>query len=390
MRKRYFLLVSIGALIWNHNSYVSSAALSYDSETEYTKHKEVTKEYFSGKSRNQIVKTTLATLNAELANAKTPLSKISLDKMTSRRRIMLIKQITNIITGYVGDNDYFEDYTYKSIVMRKSKFPVKFTLAYYDRSTKAMSEVEIILTHLYSKTQPGNAVITFNGEQPITYSDLRRDLRAGLEKPKKVTSAEFQKIVATTLLHNRKDGSQAAKMVAEVNFLLDFEVARRLTRIDRSSQLADLEKEAEQLILFLDWCGDMGKEGEPSASATEISNAESKLQMLESQITQLKVESGATTKYMKFNSENYDEIPVASSIVALLKLGKDDTVPLENFFTESGEYDGFVVRDPDIRRKGVRRSIRALSGGDHNARSLTKDQIKLAYKETFGEISDTE
>jgi hypothetical protein len=316
MRKKYLLLATLGTFIWNNNSYGASAALSYDSDTEYSLHKEVTKEYFSGKSKNSEIKTTLETLQKELVDKKS-LSEIPLDNMSSRRRIMLIKQITSLIAENVCEEDYFMDELYEGYVMRKSKFPVTFTLAFKDITGKSKNKL-IKLTHLYSKTQPGNAQITLDDRPPITYYKFRQDLLAGLDVPQKITSVEFQKLVAISLAKNRNSNSpNNSGAVAEINFLLDFEVARRLTGIDRPKELVELEKEAEQTILFLDWCGDRGKEGEASASATEISKAEIHLANLEKQIEQLKITLSASKNPVRLDATNYDEIPVASSIVAM-------------------------------------------------------------------------
>jgi hypothetical protein len=364
MRKKYLLLATLGTFIWNNNSYGASVALSYDSDTEYSLHKEVTKEYFSGKSKNSKIKTTLETLQKELVDKK-PLSEIPLDNMSSRRRIMLIKQITSLIAENVCEDDYFMNELYEGYVMRKSKFPVTFSLAFKDKTGNSKNKL-IKLTHQYSKTQPGNAQITFDDRPPIKYCKFRQELLAGLDVPKKITSVEFQKLVAKRLAKDRNSNSpDNSGSVAEINFLLDFEVARRLTGIDKPKELAELEKKAEQIILFLDWCGDMGKEGESSAAAAEISEAEKSLEYLEKQIEELKITLSASRKPAGFDATNYDEIPVAASIVAMLKLGKDGTtVPLEKFFAKGGEYDGLIIRDPDARRRGVRKAIRALRGGD--------------------------
>ena len=61
-------MATLGTFIWSNNSYGASVDLSYDSDVEYSLHKEVTKEYFSGKSKNSEIKNTLETLQKELVD----------------------------------------------------------------------------------------------------------------------------------------------------------------------------------------------------------------------------------------------------------------------------------------------------------------------------------
>lgn len=360
----------------------TSSIEGYSTDEEYAKHQDVSKRFFARLSRKPAVRNAVQKFKTEL-QSRNPLTRISLDGLSSRSRVLLFRELTATLKG--------EEQT------------IPFLL----------NENEFHITLNPTLRQPGDGIVSGIGKHNEVYTVLD------------IYKTSYQKKVAKKLLKARKkiDGSYHHSIphsilshegmtlnLEQLNVLLDFEVARRL-QFTSDHDTAQRDNAGE----YLDYIGDQGKEGEAAGDPQTIAAAEIRYEMYNdfcknitasqkrnTQRAQNQNHSSWKIQYMNSDRDMLDRVPVASAIVGALKLSADadqTELALQDFFHapnkhsagySSGTYSAFEgVPDGGHRSSATKKIIRKYRGGTH-AKPSTKAEIKQDYFSIFGGDSESE
>ena len=187
-----------------------------------------------------------------------------------------------------------------------------------------------------SLRQPGDGIVTTIGQHSEIYEVLHNFTPEYQQKiANKITALRKRKPYHPsnpTLQISVMDGK--ALDLEILNILLDFEVARRLQWVEGEEKLSCFAKEIEYWAKYVDYVGDMGKEGEAAGSEEKNKRAERVLaaqqafydfvtrskQSHEKNLGKDKWRGEDKIKHMISDRSLLDPIPVASAIVGALKL----------------------------------------------------------------------
>lgn len=346
----------------NMGSLADALQEGYSSDTEYARHQKVHERFFRRTTKNETAKAAITIFKGEVTSASN-LSPIDLDGLSSRTRIIMFRQL--IAAALEIKKIDISNTDGKTTVL---SIPLKF------------HGKEFALDLFPTSDQPGNGILTCIGS-------YEKEVHPVIESYKEKAQAKFSKKLtkARTAQHtpgqqdyhpaipnpNLEEDGKKVNLEA-LNLLLDFEVARRL----------------------------IGSQTEENAAHVVVKGATA----MTSPIKQAKNEYAV----------RFDSVPVASSIVGLLKLPQqsktDGTyeVPLESFFDgaiveiagktfRNGKYNAFegsagnpqYFNNPPHRALATKKIIRKLRGGEQ-ATPSTKEQIHQEYLTYFGGASESE
>ena len=368
----------------------------YSSDLEYTRHQEVNKRFFGRLSQKPEVRAAVQRFEAEL-KAKKPLTRISLDELSSRSRILLFRELTGAAQG--------------------EKKAIPFSFYGYDFTINLDPSLR----------QPGNGIVTKIGKHSEIYSVLKAHKTSQKEIAKKLLKArkKTKKGSYNTLIIDPVLSAKSETVDLDMlNILLDFEVARRLQAFSGHDM-----KQQNEAGEYLDYVGDQGKEGEPAGDAESIQTETLRYEMYENLEKNIKTSMTRNTKraqsegwkawkitYMNSDRGILDDVPVASVIVGALKLSlqkKQGELSLQDFFHAPnkyfhaqkkhshaqnknpdeysyGDYSAFEgAPSEDHRGKATKRIIRKFRGGT-KAKHSTSEQLHQELLEVFGGDSESE
>ncbi|MDP3936301.1 MAG: hypothetical protein Q8Q56_04880 [Alphaproteobacteria bacterium] len=346
MKKLLLLLSTVSAIsaadVDGLTSEMGAMAIGYSSDVEYANHQKVHERFFRRATKNTTARAAIDKFAAELS-ASSELSRISLDGLSSRTRIMMLRELIMAAKG------------------TRPSIPLSF------------HGTEFNLDLAPTPDQPGNGILRCIG----SYAG---DIFPVIESFKEKSQAKFarklakaRKVAATHAAGHLDyhpaipdpELTEGGKKVdlEMLNLLLDFEVARRLIGTE------DEEKAAYAVA----------KKG-----ATAIESP-------------IKIK----TPYANM----MDSVPVASSIVGLLQLSQESKpdgtfeTPLEKFFhAPNAGRGGFNYGDLNAfegaaldgsRKEATKKIIRKLRGGDEAKRS-TKEVVHQEYLTYYGGASESE
>ena len=352
----------------------------YSTDVEYARHQKVNKRFFGRLSKKPAVRTAVQRFKKEIKASK-PLTKIKLDKLSSRTRILLFRELTAAVKG------------------EKRKIP----FSYYD--------YDFTINLDPSLRQPGDGVVSKIGEHSEIYTVLSAHKTSQKEIAKKLLKArkKTKKGSYNTLITDPVLSAKSKEVDLDLlNILWDFEVARRLQMItDYDEKYKDAAGE------YLDYIGDQGKEGEPAGDAESIQAATMQYDMYEDFEKNIKASKAQNTlkeqhetprkrDYMNSDRNVLDNVPVASAIVGALKLSlqeKQKELSLQDFFHAPnkhsakysyGTYSAFEgAPSEDHRGKAAKKIILKYRGGNQ-AKHSADEQIHQEYLEVFGGGSESE
>lgn len=308
---------------------------SYDSEAEYKRHQYVHERFFRRKTHNTAAKKALDLFASEL-NSNSSYSEINLDGMSARTRIILIREITLLLLSKKERKEVFKVTTWKD---KRGKSQTSYESVYPLKFKQGTHTIQI--QHKYSPTQPGNALVTINGSSDA-YDKIISKINT-----KKID----WKLIASSIFTNRSQykGKILSSDYPDLDFLLDFEVARRL----------------------------IGTKDEETRSFYNM------------QLTRPRSAANSPLDLKNNYAKDYDAIPVGSAVVGALKLAKDGHVEFHEFLKSDGKYDAFVKQDPEVRLRGIRNIIKTLRKKDDVSKS-TKEKVHKEYLEIFGGASESD
>lgn len=347
MKKLLLLLSTVSAIsasdVDELANDVGDMDLGYSSSEEYARHQAVHERFFRRTTKNNEARGYVAEFAAEFAADPSKLSRISLDGLSSRTRIVMMRELVMAANG------------------ARVSIPLSFHGTEFD------------LNLVPSPAQPGSGILTCIGKYkedvfPVLASREEAEqakYAQKLAKARKVSAThtagqlEYHSAIPNPALVEEGKTLDLEKL----NLLLDFEVARRL-----------IGTEAEEKAAYA-----VTKKG---ATAME---------------SPIKTK----TKYANI----MDSVPVASSIVGLLQLSQqlkpDGTfeTPLEKFFHAPnagrggfnyGDFNAFEGAALDYSRElATKKIIRKLRGGDQ-AKHSTKEKIHQEYLTYYGGASESE
>jgi hypothetical protein len=318
----------------------------YDSDTEYAKHQYVHERFFRRMTQNPSVRKVIDTFKAEVAK-KGQLTPINLDGMSSRTRIILIRELIAAANGQTLTIPF---------QLNNNQFNIKLEPTNDQPGAGIMSKIGTYRDEVYP--------VIFSYKEKVQ-SRFAKKLSTARRAPDD-EHEEFELDYHPAILHPKLSEGGKDVDLEMLDILLDFEVARRLI-------------------------GDRQEEANCHAVTTNTSNA------LTSPI------KGSKTQY----AVAFDSVPVGSALVGILKLSQlpiddENFIPLESFFLANkklkikdwtfpyGDYNAFEgSANHGHREKATKRIIRKLRGGDR-AKPSTKEDIHREYLEIFGGASESE
>lgn len=355
----------------------------YSTDIEYAKHQAVSKRFFARLSIKPAVRNAVQKFKTEL-ESKNPLTRITLDGLSSRSRVLLFRELTAAVKG--------------------EKQTIPFSFYGYKFSINLNPSLR----------QPSDGIVSKIGKHCEIYTVLKAHKESQKEIAKKLLKARkktkkgtYHALIKNPVLSGESKGVDLDML----NVLLDFEVARRL-QFTSDHDIAQRDDAGE----YLDYIGDQGKEGESSGDQNDIAAAEIRYAMYNdfcenitasqkrnTQRAQNKNHDARKIRYMNSDRNKLDEVPVASAIVGALKLSADadqTELALQDFFHAPnkhssddysyGTYSAFEgVPDKGHRSSATKKIIRKYRGGTH-AKPSTEAQIKQDYLDVFGGNSESE
>lgn len=378
----------------------------YSTDEEYAKHQAVSNRFFARLSRKPAVREAVQQFKTEL-ESNSPLTRITLDGLSSRSRVLLFRELTATVKG--------EEKTVP-FSLNKNEFHIKLNptlrqpgdgivsgigkhLEVYTilDAYKTSYQTRIAKNLLRARVQMASEKRRYHGKHQGVDIERFKDL---LEKEINLDSK-----MCDILSH---DGMTLN--LEQLNVLLDFEVARRL-QFTSDHDTAQRDSAGE----YLDYIGEQGKEGESAGNPSDIAAAETQyaryndfcknITASKNRNTQRAEDQGSDSRkvqYMNSDRDKLDAVPVASAIVGALKLSADATqteLALQDFFHapnkhsagySSGTYSAFEgVPDGGHRSSATKRIIRKYRGGTQ-AKPSTEAQIKQDYRDVFGGDSESE
>lgn len=379
----------------------------YSTDIEYAKHQAVSKRFFARLSIKPAVRNAVQKFKTEL-ESKNPLTRITLDGLSSRSRVLLFRELTAAVKGekqtipfLLNENEFHITLNPTlrqpgdGIVSGIGKHLEVYTIL---DAYKPSYQTRIAENLLRARVQMASEKRRYHGKHQGVDIERFKDL---LEKKINLDSK-----MCDILSH---DGMTLN--LEQLNVLLDFEVARRL-QFTSDHDIAQRDDAGE----YLDYIGDQGKEGESSGDQNDIAAAEIRYAMYNdfcenitasqkrnTQRAQKKNHDARKIRYMNSDRNKLDEVPVASAIVGALKLSADadqTELALQDFFHAPnkhssddysyGTYSAFEgVPDKGHRSSATKKIIRKYRGGTH-AKPSTKAEIKQDYLDVFGGNSESE
>ena len=329
----------------------------YNSVVEYQRHQYASNRFFRKVTRKPILREAIEVFKQQVIGDN-PLTSINLDGFSSRTRVLLFRELT------------------------------AHSLAQHRSIPFVFHGKEFRINLQQSLRQPGDGIIDTIG----THGDIFGVLD--------IYTSEYQKLISEKLMSARHSkplyhpaipypslSKEAQSIDLEIlNILLDFEVARRLQ---------GTQGEEQEVVQRL--------QGTPSEQ-----HAFDFLQrIIQNRIANINKVAGLPTKkidYMEGDKLLHDRVPVASAIVGLLSLSRQENpIPLKTFFHAPettyapdgsefphGDFNAFQGAPMEGHRAlATKRIIKELRGGE-NAQNSSREDIHQEYLDTFGGNSESD
>lgn len=353
----------------------------YSSAEEYATHQKTSERFFRRQTRNIKARALIRTFR-EQYEAKVPYERIDLNGLSSRTRILLIREITASLKGM------------------KTKVPFIF----HGKEFKIAIDPTLrqpgdgIVSNIGKYVDVVNVLNTYTGEDQTKIAEKLVKARKKAAEHTQCALDYHPKISSPILSLDRQEGVEqdnTEKLDLEMlNILLDFEVARRLQGTKEEEEKSYYAESIEQGGRFTKFTGNLDAAYtviEASArSSDEVKNAKCGIQK--------------KIKYINDDRSVLDSVPVASAVVGLLKLSQQDEAnPLQQFFHAPtkeygdytwGPYSAFNgAPDPKVgrpkRELATKCIIKKMRGGN-TAQNSTKEVVHQEYLEYFGGASESD
>ena len=239
-------MLYIGAALKVAAQEKSEVEEGYSTDVEYTRHQVVNNRFFKRLSTKPAVRAAVQRFGKEVTKNKS-LTRIKLDKLSSRTRIFLFRELTAAAKG--------------------EKRNIPFSFYGYEFAIKLDPSLR----------QPGDGVVIGIGEHEEIHSVLNAHKKSQkeiaeklLKARKKAKKEKYHALIDDPILSTKSKTNKVKTVDLDMlNILLDFEVARRLQTFSEYD-----EKYRNEAGEHLDYVGDQGKEGEPAGDAESIQAAE--------------------------------------------------------------------------------------------------------------------
>jgi hypothetical protein len=354
--------------VFSEESFETSEESGYDSEEEYKRHQEVGERFFRRLTRHTEARTRIQAFKGQAANEK-PFSPVVLDGLSSRTRILLMRELTTYATAH--------------------KIP-SIPFQYQEKTFNIKLEPSL--------RQPGSGIMTGIG----SYSDIYAFLDACDEDQLKEIAEDLLSARKEKPYHQSSLDTYERKEIGDnldlnlLNMLLDFEVARRFQgRADDEKQSLFSKEMEDTPEVYEDEKSDKTSPKKPhsfflkyldKAQTFNVTAARAQYPQNEWKVN-----------YMHSDRSLLDQVPVASGIVGALRLAtaEEEPVLLKQFFHgphvsyeyRYGELNPFEGRpDGGYREGAVKRIIKKSQSEQHR----THEEIHQDYLETFGGDSESE
>jgi hypothetical protein len=190
-------------------SITSSEEEGYNSEDEYKRHQKAHDRYFRRNSKNKTVRTIVEKFKKEY-RSQNSLSVISLDDVSSRSRILLVRELTTLMLEKIEDQKYW--------IRRKDGLYSRFLLKF------KFGQLQFTVTNFHTPAQPGGFILNEIGKHIEIQKDLERQKESSSRIAKSLKNS--RKTKQPIRLKEARDNQYRNTL----NFLLDLEVARRLQK----------------------------------------------------------------------------------------------------------------------------------------------------------------
>jgi hypothetical protein len=408
------------------NQMANMQLADYNSETEYATHQKTSERFFRRQTKNATARTLIRKFREQYA-AHSDYTSIPLDGLSSRTRILLIREITASLRGVSTTVPFaFHGKEFKIVITPSLRQPGSGIVSRIGEYADVVNVLDIYKTS-YQATIAKKLIKA--RQKPDGHNQGALDYHPAISKP--------------ILSLDREEGVEQdykEKLDLEMlNILLDFEVARRLQGTKEQEEQSYYAKSIESALTnvnnYIDYIGDQQKEGEPGADIGVAEKEKERLEALKEQLDVfIKEIAGAhdsllnvaskkekkaidvrctfakpetKAKYleenmnaMKNDARLLDSVPVATAIVGLLKLSRqNEENPLQKFFHapdedirkySCGKYSVFEgAPTSGSRAQATKRIIRKMRGGE-NAQLSTREQVHQEYLKNFGGASESD
>ena len=352
-------------------------APGYDSDIEYKKHQCTSERFFRRQTTNTKARELIRTFRKENED-KSSYTRIDLDGLSSRTRILLIREITASLKGIKCDVPFvFHGKEFEINIdptLRQPGYGIVSKIGTYVDVVKVLDIYKI--SYQAKITQK----LIKARKRPDGHNQGALDYHPKISKP--ILSLEREEGV--------EPGYKEKLDLEMLNILLDFEVARRLQGNKAQEEQSDYAQSIEQGGRFAKFTGNVDAAYsavlDSASASSEVKNARCGL--------------ARKIQYLNDDRSALDSVPVASAVVGLLKLSaQDEANPLQQFFHapngDSGEYSWGTYSafegapSSGKRAQATKRIIRIMRRGE-TAKSSTKEVVHQEYLEYFGGVSESD